>query len=243
MDISDEMLNAFIDGELSSLEMSIVRDAIATNERVALRVEALAAINSQVHARLHQIDSISLSPNLENLRQQLEASARDEQTDNVVSFPWWHSSRLGGVWQSAAAASVAAVFVFVIGLGINSGSSVNALPEWAVINQALSTQPSGQIMTTDSGAAFEARLSFQNQAGEYCRQFYLKPVESTALQSIACRTGDDWVLRAAMPTGDQSNFQTASHDRALDQVIDSMIKGDVISPEQEKTVIQQDWKP
>ncbi len=63
------------------------------------------------------------------------------------------------------------------------------------------------------------------------------------LQSIACRVGDDWNLRAAIPAGDQASYQTASSDRALDAILDTMMKGDLVSPEQEKKVIEHRWKP
>lgn len=98
------------------------------------------------------------------------------------------------------------------------------------------------MVTTDNGSSFEARLTFLNQEGEYCRQFYIKSNNTAALQSIACRTKNDWQLRAAMPTGEQGSYQTASSDRALDDVIDAMIKGDIINPEEEIKVIKRHWQ-
>jgi hypothetical protein len=243
MDITDETLNCFIDGELPPLEMSIVRDAIASSEAIALRVDALASINSQVHASLHEIDAMPLSAGLDSLRKQLETNAREEHSNNVVSFPWWRKARAGAFLPSAVAASVATIFVFFVGLGPDTETGTHALPEWVAINQALSSQPSGDVITTEGGTNFEARLTFLNHAGEYCRQFYVKSINMPALQSIACRTGDDWSLRAAMPSGDQASYQTASHDAVLDDVIDAMIYGDMISPAQEQSIIKRRWKP
>lgn len=243
MDISDEMLNAFIDGELPPLEMNIVRDAIAKSERVAERVEALTMLNSQVYASLHAIDDKPMSPGLEKLRQTLADAPKDAHRENILSFPWWRSVKSRGVWQSAIAASVAAVFGFYIGLGPQSMSGVDALPEWTLINQALSNQPSGQMITTAKGSTVEVRLSFVNTQDEYCRQFYLKPKGGQALQSIACRMDDNWILRAAMPSGDAGSYQTASHDPALDRVIDNMIQGEFLSPDEEQRLIEDRWQP
>lgn len=240
MTISDETLNAFIDGELSPLEMNIVRDAIASDENIAQQVEALMAITSQVHTSLSAIDALPLSAKLETLRQQLEDDSHTEQADNVVSFPWWHKARKAGFMPTAIAASVAAVFGFFMNFGANTGAG--ALPDWTAINQALSHQPSGEVIATANGTRFEGRLTFLNHEGEYCRQFYIKPKDSQALQSIACRRGETWSLHAAMPAGDQTSYQTASNDSALDAVIDAIIQGDLVTPEQEAKVIQRHWQ-
>ena len=245
MTISDETLNAFIDGELSPLEMSIVRDAIANDEVVAERADVLASLNSQVHASLSSIDAVPLSSGLDDLRKKLEAGARaehsSEQTDNVIRFPWWRKAQAVITMPTAIAASVAAVFGFFMNFDTHSNPA--ALPDWTAINNALSHQRSGEVITTKNGASFEARLTFLNHEGEYCRQFYIKPMNTPALQSIACRVGDDWNLRAAMPAGDQASYQTASSNRALDDVLDTMIKGDLVSPEQETSIIESRWKP
>lgn len=245
MTISDETLNAFIDGELSALEMSIVRDAITKDEAVAERTDELAALNSQLHASASSIDAIPLSASLEALRNKLAAGADTEQvskqSDNVVTFPWWRKAQAVITMPTAIAASVAAIFGFF--MNFDNTAQPGALPDWTAINDALSQQRSGEVITTKSGATFEARLTFLNHQGEYCRQFYVKPMNASALQSIACRVGGDWNLRAAMPTGDQASYQTASSNRALDDVLDTMIKGDLVSPEQEQSVIENRWKP
>ena len=240
MPLSDETLNAFIDAELSPMEMDIVRDAIAKDEHVAQQVEALIAINNQAQESLNSIDSQPLSAGLEHLRQQLEADVHVKVNDNVMRFPGWKKSRVGQFMPTAVAASVAAVFGFFISFGTHTDT--NALPDWQAITNALNTQPSGDIIATANGTHFEARLSFQNQDGEYCRQFYMQAKDSQALQSIACRNGSEWKLRAAMPTSEQGSYQTASNDSALDTVIDALIKGDVITAEQEQKIISRRWK-
>jgi hypothetical protein len=245
MTISDETLNAFIDGELSTIEMNIIRDAIVKDESVAERMDTLASLNSQVYASESVIDALPLSQGLEEVRKKLDAAARAEHSsghsDNVVSFPWWRKVQAAVTMPTAIAASVAAVFGFF--MNVDSGSGAAALPDWTAINDGLSQQRSGEVITTKSGASFEARLTFLNHEGEYCRQFYVKPMNAPALQSIACRVGDDWNLRAAIPAGDQGSYQTASSSRALDDILDTMIQGDLVSPEQEKTVINSHWKP
>jgi hypothetical protein len=244
MTISDETLNAFIDGELSTIEMNIIRDAIVKDESVAERMDTLASINSQVHASESVIDALPLSKGLEDVRKKLEAAARAEHSSGhsgkVISFPWWRKVQAAVTMPTAIAASVAAIFGFF--MNVDSGTGAAALPAWTAINDGLSQQRSGEMITTKSGASFEARLTFLNHEGEYCRQFYIKPMNAPALQSIACRVGDDWNLRAAIPAGEQGSYQTASSSRALDDILDTMIQDDLVSPEQEKTVIDSHWK-
>lgn len=240
MAISDEKLNAFIDGELSLLEMSIVRDAIAKDNEIADRADALAALNSQITASLSSIDAIPLSTGLSQMKSQLEAGSHAETAANVVRFPWWRKAQTAMTMPTAIAASVAAIFGFFLNSETYTGAG--AMSDWKAISQALSNQVSGERVTTNRGSSFEARLTFLNQKDEYCRQFYIKTNNAPALQSIACRTENDWQLRAAMPSGDQSSYQAASSDRALDDVIDAMIKGDIVSPEQETKAIERRWK-
>jgi len=245
MTISDETLNAFIDGELSKLEMNVVRDAIVKESDVAERVDALAALNSQVHASLSSIDTVPLSKGLGDIRKKLAVSARAEPfsggANNIIRFPRWRKVQAAFTMPTAIAASVAAIFGFFMNFDTNTNP--NALTDWTAINDALTHQRSGAVIITNSGASFEARLTFLNNEGQYCRQFYVKSMNSPALQSIACRVGDDWNLRAAIPAGDQASYQTASSGRALDAILDTMMKDDLVSPEQEKTVIEHRWKP
>ena len=240
MTISDEKLNAFIDGELSALEMSIVRDAIAKDDHIADRAEALAALNSQITASLSSIDEIPLSAGLSEIKSQLENGVQTESADNVVRFPWWRKAQAAMTMPTAIAASVAAIFGFFLNSETHTGAG--AMSDWSAISQALSNQTSGALVTTNNGSRFEARLTFLNQEGEYCRQFYIKTNNAPALQSIACRTDSAWQLRAAMPTVEQDGYQTASNDRALDDVIDAMIKGDIVSLEQENKAIERRWQ-
>lgn len=240
MTISDEKLNAFIDGELSALEMSIVRDAIAKDDHIADRAEALAALNSQITASLSTIDAIPLSAGLSQVKSQLEAGVHTEAADNVVSLPWWRKTQAAMTMPTAIAASVAAIFGFFLNSEMNTGAA--AMSDWSAISQALSHQPSGEMITTSSGSSFEARLTFLNQEDEYCRQFYIKTNNTPALQSIACRSDNGWQLRAAMPTVEQGSYQTASNDRVLDEVIDAMIKGDIVNPDEESKAIGRRWK-
>ena len=240
MTISDEKLNAFIDGELSALEMSIVRDAIAKDDHIADRAEALAALNSQITASLSSIDEIPLSAGLSEIKSQLENGVQTESADNVVRFPWWRKAQAAMTMPTAIAASIAAIFGFFLNSETHTGAG--AMSDWSAISQALSNQTSGELVTTNNGSRFEARLTFLNQEGEYCRQFYIKTNNAPALQSIACRTDSAWQLRAAMPTVEQDGYQTASNDRALDDVIDAMIKGDIVSLEQENKAIERRWQ-
>lgn len=244
MELSDETLNAFLDGELSALEMRIVRDAMASNEQIAQRLDHLAWLNSQVQASAHELDAIALSPGLEALTAQLKEQAREAKTGNILDFPKkTPRSAFSMVWQGAVAASVAAVFGFMVGTATQTGVENQALPEWAAISRALSDAPSGETLNTETGTRFEARLSFMNTEGDYCRQFYVKPAGRQALQSIACRSLDGWSLSAALPAGDTNGYQPASEDRSLDKVIDSMLQGELLDAEQEQRLIKQQWKP
>lgn len=242
MKITDETLSAFLDSELSHAEMEAVRHKLAVDPALTDRLAELASVDAQLQAHYGTIDDRPMPESVTWMLADSSSRNRASAPDTVVRFPWWRTLR--GQAGKAVAAAVIAGVALMQWFGLPS----NGDPAWQQVAQVLENQPSGQTHTLDSqstsGASLTPRLTFQNQDGDWCRQFGINTA-TAASEQIACRgeTGE-WepVARAeAEPAVDADAYQTASGGSVLDPTLDRMIQGAPIGPEQERELLDRKW--
>lgn len=236
MIVTDEKLSAFIDNELPAEEMDAIRDQIATDETLVDRIAQLSIVDHAVRTTLHAIDDKPLPNSVNQLFEAEKASA-----SNVVKFP-----AMRKVAQTLREhVAIAAVFVLAIGVTVGtyiSSDSSQAL-DWSSVNQVLNTRLSDQSVSLDDGWTIHLKTSFINTDDNYCRLFSLQS-NSSAHMNIACQQQDTWQLHSRIPfEPTQSNdYQTASVDPKINQLIDATIKGSFLNQSQEQTAINRQWK-
>ncbi|AOE48757.1 anti-sigma factor [Kangiella sediminilitoris] len=242
MIISDEKLCAFIDNELPRDEMDLVRDSIAMDEELTDRIAELSMVDFAVRGTVHAIDDKPIPQATHDL---LNKAENQVSKSNVIAFPGWRAVT-GKVRQYAA---VAAVLVLALGLSVgtyfidgNSSYSENKLA-WVNVEHQLNKTPSGQTVSIDNHWDIHTKASFMNTDNNYCRLFALSS-ESASHMNIACQQQGGWQLHSRMPIelSDPSQYQTASVDPALDQLIDSMIQGQFLNQAQEIQAINAQWQ-
>lgn len=251
MNLTDEVLSAFLDGELPEADMAIVRDRLAQDPALAERLAQLAAVDNILADHYAAIDQRPLPQGVTDLLESGEntagpTNAPPGQRDKVVAFPHWRRMRQG--LQRRAGTAVAAALVVGFGLAqLWPGSAPDPADDWQRVAQALDTTPSGQTRALEAGGQLTPRLTFTNQAGDYCRQFRLQgPETETASEHIACRSsGASWVehARVAVPAEAKDRYQTASGGSVLDEVLDRMMAGPLIEPAEERRLLAEDWRP
>ena len=261
MKIDDELLTAYLDGELDSKARVEVERQLELSPALAERLEKL----QQTDQRLKQgYQSIDQRPMPESVLKMLEDfPATQETSANILSFPNKNRSvARTPVWQIAAAASVA----LVIGIGI--GRSL-FLPETSSPGQSmklaevgtgpvqtdsalfamLENQPSAEPVTFDgeSGTVATPLMSFQNKNGDYCRDFSVT-TKTQGTRAVACKGNHQWTVQVAVATagydtGNTGTYQTASQTATpvIDSAIQKMIDGDALGMEQEKKAIRAHW--
>lgn len=245
MKISDEILSAFIDLELSEEAMEEVRCALETDDDLVMRLADLAQVDHWVGENAAVMDNTPVPNKLYQLAQTLDKKIIQGQysdtPENVVSLSRWQNVNKSIKKHYALAAGVALLF------GIGTLTMMQPQQQSTAITAAvvyvLDHVKSGEISSTAQGDKITANLSFTNQAGDYCRQFQQVNAQTASI-NIACKTNDQWQLKITEKvnlTTNKENYRVASNKAQFDSLIDSMIKGQAMDSAQEQRAIANNW--
>lgn len=236
MKISDEQLSAFLDAELPEQEMEFIRQQLSDDETLANRLAELAMVDQQIANHYARIDERPLPEAITRL-------LREEQpvSTNIVQFPLWKKVHRQLQQHAAIAASVA----LLIGFSAAQLFPNNNSDQWNAVAQVLDNTSSGTEQIINDGSRVKPRLSFMNQAGNYCRQFQITNNDVSA-ENIACLTNNRWQL--TMSVYSQANehtdeYHTASGGSVLDSALDAMMQGEAFDAEAEMRAINNGWQP
>lgn len=243
MNINDETLSAFLDGELPPAEMAQVRARLAEDPALADRVAELSAVDKRVRERAHAIDERPLPSGVQKLLAEDDTKAESAQ---VIAFPLWRRARQALNAQTGIAAAIALAFGF--GLAEITDNAGNPQADaFQSVAERLETLPSGTSETLPDGREITPRLTFVNRDGQHCRQYSVTGAGERS-EHIACRAqqadaGWEELARVRQPAAAPGSYQTASGGSLLDSALDQMMDGGIIEPEQEKQLIEGDWQP
>ena len=215
--ISDESLSAFLDGALPEDERARVAAAIATDERIAARLEALEAVNERVRAAWPVVSTplpVGIETAMDRLvSAQAAKAARVAQDTNVVRLDDRRTAapvaRPRSNWPTW---SLAASLLVAVGAGVllwsqrptdallaftpDSGDRLAANHPLA---QTLNETPSGSTRDWPRGQTEAASvypvLSFRDRDGALCREFEAAVADSVSI-GVACRRGGAWQVEA-----------------------------------------------
>lgn len=253
MNMTDETVSAFLDNALSDAEMAQVRDAIAQDPILAARVEAFAVVDERLRETYRAIDQTPLPASVQALlktraqetEREPSAMVKSPAGDNVVAL---HGKPKKMSWSQMAQGLAAVFAVFAVGFGaaIGLGSfSEQKTPEFdgAIAYQdVLSRALSGQPVLVENGATLTVQLTFQHMDGRPCRYYSVRGGAS-GVDSIACISHGLWQLEARQPAAHlpSQDYQAASGGSGLESVLDSIVKGDIHTLQQERDFIEQGW--
>ena len=248
MNINDEHISAFLDGELEAHEMAAMRAVIAKDEAVAARIEAFAAVDAKLKQRYGNIDEQALPEGLLAMIESATSKAPTQKTAEIIELSRWQRTKKQVQEHFAVAASVA----LMLGLGVGFFASQHSIQpsafesnSWQHVAQHLHDAPSGELRELGGGAAIKVQLSFKGQDGALCRQYYQQSADATqASDNVACNYGGQWQLTARVPAAikQQGTYATASKSAAIDRVLDSIMADSPMSFEQEQRAIAKQWR-
>jgi len=250
--IDDEMLIAFLDGELSTEQSRRVEQAINDDVELAAQVERLAQVSElAAQAYRHVLDE----PAPEHLVNAVWSNDVGQSEVEVVSLA--ARRRPTGYLPLAIAASVALVVGGLLGQqfandSIDSHRLVQADAGVIVAQNplyiALEQIPSQQHFEAGNGDVILPVMSFQATDGRYCREFEINADHKVSV-GVACKQDGRWnteILLAAgsRPVSRQDVFQPASgySQTALDAVLDNLWAGVAYDVAEEERLIQRGWR-
>lgn len=230
MNISDETLSAFLDGELSRQERTEVEEAISTDPALADRLASLASADELVRVRASAIDSVPLPGSVTRLL----------QPDNVVSIAWWRRAGRQLREHAALAAAIALLIGFSAGQ-LFPGNPMYGDGSWQQAASHLDHIGSGESTVIGADTRLLSRFTFRDQQGRYCRQFLLESPEQVS-ENVACRSGGNWERIATVQTsGIADDYQPASGTHLLDSTLDELMQGRALGLEEEAALIRGQW--
>lgn len=252
MNISDETLMAYADGEADAATRASIETAMRDDPEIAGRV----ALHRAMRATLQGAFAAVIE---EPVPERLIAAARGQARPATSAAPSAVADLAGARnaanrkleasaarrWQPAA---LAACLLLGVGTGYlawhGSGTLIEAnaggLTAGAALAEALSTQLSDDRST---GLVAVTGLSFRNKAGGYCRTFSLS---ADAASGLACRDGARWKIQAlaqAANDNGNTNFRTAASDlpAPIRSAVEALIEGEPLDRNAEIAARQAGW--
>ena len=267
MILTDEKLSAFLDGELDTAEMDLVREAIAHDVTVSDRLAALAEVDRVVKVAAEKATAVALPKEIVALLsdekplsqasgvQASDASlasasaANQSSAENVKPFPKKVNStnsaphkqtKWKGPFAIAASVAVLAGLVFFN----QQGAETTQPSHWARVSSVLDSNLTGEATTFDSGVTVTPQLSFVNTEFNYCRQAEVASKDELNVM-IACKDKHGaWQLAASKldELGENAGqYQTATSAKVMEEELDKMMASAPLNREQEKNAIEATW--
>lgn len=238
MNITDETLTAYADGELDEAEKERVAAAVAADPELAAKIEAHHALKSRLAAHYAPLAEQPAPPHLAALLS--GAQHRDEQNSGeVISFAAARQKR-GLVpvlrrWGPIAGPALAASLVLAVIQPWNGGNPDGyADPALAA---ALDTQLAAN---QPAGAETRILLSFEREGGGLCRAW-----RGETEGGIACRDDTGWKVEQQFALGgaQSSEFRQAGSETDLLAAAQDMAAGGALDAAQEQAARDRNWQP
>jgi putative transcriptional regulator len=117
------------------------------------------------------------------------------------------------------------------------------------LRDVLDVLPSGRETAASlDGGDFRlgVKMTFEDQSGDYCRQYEIIASPSGLYSGIACRTGAEWAVKiqALLPLSRPASGQIvpAGANAAMDAVIGAWISGNPLVGQDEAVLMSRSWK-
>lgn len=229
IDLTDELLCAFLDGELDAETRARVERSLELDSGARVRLDRLRAADAWLRRAVPQ-SSAEADPLIERiLSEKSPARRRLEQWTRFVPV--------------ALAAGIAGL---AIGLSMtlnNRGPALDFAGDASRngIANALDTLKSGD-MTSIRGGDVRMVLSFQASDGRLCRVFATTQAMQDA-EGLACRGAGGWQIVAWDGTSKRTDgFRPAGSHALMDNAMERIGGNVSIAPDQERLLIENHWR-
>lgn len=249
MSIDEEILSAYVDGELDATKRAEVEAAISSRPEYAQRIARMRATRDQLR---NVFDDTLREPVPDRLLKTLASTeARDDsvvanlsgrrdakQSARTWSWPQWSAL--------AASVAVAAIVGYMLLFKAGGGEMLKQQGNALVADGALARALNAQLASTQSaGGPVRIGLSFLSRSsGRYCRTFVLQ--ERSPSAGLACREEDAWHVRALTPLDGEVNSAgaqqaAASLPPALLAIVQAEVEGAPLDASGERSARDHGW--
>lgn len=261
-EVSDEVLMAYVDGELDEGTAGVVAAALADDADLRARAERFRATRLPVQAAFDGVLAEPVPPALLALARggpatAAAAASRPAPVASLSGVAGKGRGRPAWIAPLRMAAGVASLLLAgVAGWLLNAGSGPQSSPRELPVRvaerlqQLLETAPSGtRLAVVDAGKVDDAVFAvstFRGPSDRFCRQFGIA-LGTDTFEGIACRTSRGWVtehqMRRAQTAGRVKGLEPAwkKPRDALDQSIDALVTGGPLDAHEEQLLLGSRW--
>jgi hypothetical protein len=241
MNINDETLMAYADGELDAATRSEVERAMQHDPALAERVRQHRGLRANVFAAFAPIAEEAVPPRLQAVTQTgkvIEMDAVRSDRRAAANAPRW--SMPG--WGAIAATLVLGVLAGSFGLkSVQGDPQVASGTDGALRAQGQLAEALGAQLAGAGSGQVKLGISFVARDGNYCRSFMMG-----VAAGLACKDGTQWkipVLAQAAPAADGAYRQAGSEmPPAVMEAIDQRINGKPLDAAAEKAARSAKWQ-
>jgi len=251
VNVSDEMLMAYVDGELDDAARAAVEAAVAADPVLARRVVQQQALSEKLRATF---DRVLAEPVPERLidtarsapmggAQVADLGARRAARADARERRWALPQ-----WAAMAASLVLGVFVGWAWLsGPDQRSEMLATREGRLVAEGELAQALDQQLASQrtAEASVQVGVSFRDQANDYCRTFVLRD----GVAGLACHKDLAWQVRALAQGSEarggesgQMRMAGVSLPPAIVMAIQGSIAGEPLDADAEAAAQRAGWK-
>lgn len=237
---SEEVLSAYVDGELDAAAHEEVSRLAAADPALAHRIAKHQALRGTLRA---SFDPVLSEPVPDRLTALLQPSASAKRGNKVVDFrPRSVRQRRWVQWGSIAASFAVIAIVWQIAWKYSPSAPIRERNGEMVASGALASALNGQLASRqDAAASVQIGLSFQSKAGDYCRTFRL---QASASAGLACHQQGQWTVqlleRSDVPTG-QFRQAASSLSAGVLRAVEASISGDPLDAAAEAQARERGW--
>ena len=237
MNYDDEMLMAYVDGELDAKRSAEIAAAVEKEPALARRVEQQRAQRAKISGAFAKVLDQPVPDRL--------TRAAQANRGNVLKFPARPARAPAAPWRAREWAAMAASLLLGAVISwrlLETGGAPIVAGEGALVAH-------GELaLALDRQLASEQRggepvligLTVRTRDGNYCRSFVLRGAKTT---SLACHVGSDWQVpvtdTSLIPSGEMQ--QASSVAPAILRAIEARGDGAVLDAEAERSAQQGGW--
>ena len=242
---SDEMLIAYVDGELAAEDARLVEEEVSKRPDLRAFVERQKSLRRAVGAAFAPMMDEDVPQSLRNTvfeghvsrRWRLREALRHVGKTRVTRrFLWW-----SGI---PAAAALACGVLVGLAIAPRDILQVSAPTGRIAASGRLGAALDTQLASTQTGTEdIRIGLSFRAKDGRYCRTFENRGTTSS-LAGLACRDDGQWsvvALQSAPPSG--SSYRMAGGaPQSIRRAVQDMIAGEPLDASAERNARDRGWK-
>lgn len=261
MNITDDILMAYVDGELDPGAVAAVEQAMRDDPQVAAAVAAQRALREQlrrafapvmdepVPARLRDAALATRAkdaPNDSATVASLDA-ARGRQGRRPADTPALagRPARRARRWPTLAALAASLALGVLVAPWLRPDGPAELIDVGAgglVAQGALAAALDARLASSTGDAAVDVGFSFRDRDGRYCRTFV---VESRALAGLACRGDGGWRVTAtgaSEPAGGDLRLASSPLPPSVLAEVDARIDGEPLDAAAERAARDAGWR-